>query len=152
MAKEIVPESVTRLIEAFSRLPGVGTTTAKRYAYFLLRAPNELSATLAEAIGELKARTTLCSVCYNITEDDPCPICGDPMRDGSLIAVVEEPLDVLALERTNSYKGRYHVLHGVISPREGIGPDQLKIRELINRVEQGDVNELIIGTNPGQEG
>src|SRR5258708_13757771 len=152
MAKEIVPESVTRLIEAFSRLPGVGTTTAKRYAYFLLRAPNELSATLAEAIGELKARTTLCSVCFNITEDDPCPICADPTRDGSMIAVVEEPLDMLALERTNSYRGRYHVLHGVISPREGIFTEHLKIRELTKRVEQGAVQEIIISTNPGMEG
>ena len=152
MAKEVVPESVTRLIEAFSRLPGVGATTGKRYAYFLLRAPDELSKTLAEAIGELKARTRLCSICFNITEDDPCPVCSDPTRDTSLIAVVEEPSDVLALERTNSYRGLYHVLHGVLSPREGIGPEQLKIRELIKRVEQGGVKEIIISTNPGMEG
>lgn len=147
-----VPDSVTRLIEAFTRLPSVGPKTASRLAYFLLRAPDELSETLAQAIAELKAKTMLCSICYNITEVDPCPICQDAERDGAIIAVVEEPLDVLALERTGSFKGRYHVLHGVISPREGIGPEQLKIRELIKRVQVGNVHELIIGTNPGMEG
>jgi recombination protein RecR len=147
-----VPDSVTRLIEAFTRLPSVGPKTASRLAYFLLRAPDEVSETLAQAIAELKAKTMLCSICYNITEVDPCPICQDTERDGSMIAVVEEPLDVLALERTGSFKGRYHVLHGVISPREGIGPEQLKIRELIRRVQAGNVQELIIGTNPGMEG
>jgi recombination protein RecR len=147
-----VPDSVTRLIEAFTRLPSVGPKTASRLAYFLLRAPDEVSETLAQAIAELKAKTMLCSICYNITEVDPCPICQDVERDGSIIAVVEEPLDVLALERTGSFKGRYHVLHGVISPREGIGPEQLKIRELIKRVQVGNIQELIIGTNPGMEG
>jgi recombination protein RecR len=147
-----VPDSVTRLIEAFTRLPSVGPKTASRLAYFLLRAPDEVSETLAQAIAELKAKTMLCSICYNITEVDPCPICQDVERDGSIIAVVEEPLDVLALERTGSFRGRYHVLHGVISPREGIGPEQLKIRELIKRVQVGNVQELIIGTNPGMEG
>ena len=152
MAKPVIPEPVTRLIDNFARLPGVGPKTASRLAYFLLRAPDDVSSALAESIGELKAKTQLCSVCYNITEEDPCPICGDTSRDPSIIAVVEEPLDVLALERTNSFRGRYHVLHGVISPREGIGPDQLKIRELVRRVKQGDVRELIISTNPGMEG
>ena len=152
MNKTVVPESVTRLIDSFSRLPGVGTTTAKRFAYFLLRAPDDVSRALAEAIGELKEKTQLCTVCYNITEEEVCIICSNPMRDRSKIAVVEEPLDVLALEKTGFYDGLYHVLHGVVSPREGVGPDQLKIRELIRRVEQGDVKELIISTNPGQEG
>ena len=147
-----VPDSVTRLIEAFTRLPSVGPKTASRLAYYLLRAPDELSETLAQAIGQLKASTKLCSICYNITEIDPCPICEDADRDGSIIAVVEEPLDVLALERTGSFKGRYHVLHGVISPREGIGPDDLKIRELMERVYKGEIKELILGTNPGMEG
>jgi recombination protein RecR len=152
MNKTVVPESVTKLIDSFSRLPGVGSVTAKRFAYFLLRSPDDVSRSLAEAIGELKEKTHLCPLCFNITEEEICAICSDPMRDSSIIAVVEEPLDVLALEKTGFFKGRYHVLHGVISPREGIGPDQLKIRELIKRVEQGDVKELIISTNPGQEG
>ena len=147
-----VPEPVTRLIEALSRLPGIGPKTASRLTYFLLRTPDELSATLAQAIGELKAKTRLCKICFNITEQDPCDICQDPQRDPSLVAVVEEPLDALALEKTNSFNGRYHVLHGVISPREGIGPDQLKIRELISRVKEGTIKELIISTNPGMEG
>ncbi len=147
-----IPDSVTRLIDAFSRLPGVGPKTANRLAYFLLRAPDEVSETLAQAISELKAKTQLCSICYNITEVDPCPLCQDTERDASVVAVVEEPLDVLALERTGSFKGRYHVLHGTISPREGIGPEDLKIRELVKRVQQGSIQELILGTNPGMEG
>jgi recombination protein RecR len=147
-----VPDSVTRLIEAFARLPSIGPKTASRLAYYLLRSPDELSETLAQAIAQLKASTQLCSICYNITEADPCPICQDTERDRTVIAVVEEPLDVMALERTGSFKGRYHVLHGVISPREGIGPEDLKIQELIERVRLGDINELILGTNPGLEG
>ncbi len=147
-----VPDSVTRLIEAFARLPSIGPKTASRLAYFLLRSPDELSETLAQAIAQLKATTQLCSICYNITEADPCPICQDTERDRTMIAVVEEPLDVMALERTGSFKGRYHVLHGVISPREGIGPEDLKVHELIERVRLGDITELILGTNPGLEG
>jgi recombination protein RecR len=147
-----VPESVTRVIEAFSQLPGVGPKTASRLAYFLLRAPNEISSNLSQAVAELKTKTRLCSVCYNITEEDPCAICNDTNRDGSVVAVVEEPLDALALERTGIFKGRYHVLHGVISPRDGVGPDQLKIRELVKRVQAGGITELIIGTNPGMQG
>lgn len=147
-----VPEPVTRLIEAFSRLPGVGPKTASRLTYYLLRAPDEISLGLAEALNTLKAETRFCSTCYNITVDDPCPVCSDLHRDKKLIAVVEEPLDVLALERTGSYEGVYHVLHGAISPVNGIGPDDLKIRELVGRVEGGDVLEVIIATNPGLEG
>src|SRR5512143_1910043 len=147
-----VPDSVTRLIEAFTRLPSVGPKTASRLAYYLLRAPDELSTTLAQAIGELKANTKLCSICYNITEVDPCPICEDTERDGSLIAVVEEPLDVLALERTGAFTGRYHVLHGALNPIEGIGPEDLRMRELFERVRAGGVNEIILATNPSMEG
>lgn len=147
-----LPVSVTALIDSFSRLPGVGQKTASRYAYFLLRAPNEIAEMLAQAIVDLKAKTRLCTMCFNITEDEVCAICSDSQRDKSLIAVVEEPLDVLALERSGSFNGRYHVLHGVISPRDGIGVEQLKIRELIRRVQGGDVIELIISTNPGLEG
>jgi recombination protein RecR len=147
-----MPASVTALIDAFARLPGVGPKTASRLTYFLLRAPNEVAETLSHAILELKAKTRLCNVCFNITEAETCEICKDAQRDNAIIAVVEEPLDVLALERAGNYNGRYHVLHGVISPREGIGPDQLKIRELIKRLQDGEVQELIISTNPGMEG
>jgi len=147
-----IPQPVTRLIEAFSSLPGVGPKTASRLTYFLLRAPDELSLGLADALRELKANTRFCSVCANITVDDPCPVCSDARRDGGMVAVVEEPLDVLAIERTGSYKGKYHVLHGAISPVNGIGPDDLKIKELVARVEQGGISEIIIATNPGLEG
>lgn len=147
-----IPQPVTRLIEAFSRLPGVGPKTASRLTYYLLRAPDELSETLSVAIHDLKARTRYCSICFNITESDPCAICSDSARDASQIVVVEDPLDVLAVERTGAYQGRYHVLHGAISPVDGIGPEDLKIRELVRRVEQGGVQEVIIATNPGMEG
>ncbi len=147
-----VPEPVTLLIEAFSRLPGVGPKTASRLTYYLLRAPDETSTSLATALSELKANTQFCSRCWNITVDDPCPICSDGARDQRLIAVVEEPLDVLAIERTDTYDGLYHVLHGAISPVEGIGPEQLKIRQLVRRTQDSDVLEVIIATNPGLEG
>lgn len=147
-----VPEPVTKLVEAFSRLPGVGPKTASRLTYFLLRQPDEVATSLADALRDLKTKTRFCSVCYNITVDDPCGICSDYQRDQSLIAVVEEPLDVLAIERTGIYKGVYHVLHGAISPVNGIGPEHLRIRELVDRVSKGDVLEVIIATNPGLEG
>jgi recombination protein RecR len=149
---QAIPAPVTRLIEALSRLPGVGPKTASRLTYFLLRAPDALSAELAEALAQLKTLTNLCSVCYNITVDDPCPVCSDARRDQTTIAVVEDPLDVLALERTNDYRGVYHVLHGVISYVNGIGPDDIRIRELVQRVERGGIAEVIIATNPGLEG
>lgn len=147
-----VPEPVTRLIDALSRLPGVGPKTASRLTYYLLRAPDELSLALAEALGNLKSQTKFCSVCFNITTNDPCPICADTTRDQRTIAVVEEPLDVLAIERTGSYSGVYHVLHGAISPVNGVGPDDIRIRELVGRVDKGSILEVIIATNPGLEG
>ena len=147
-----IPEPVTKLVEAFSRLPGVGPKTASRLTYYLLRAPAEYSLGLAEALANLKAQTRFCSVCFNITVADPCPICDSRDRDGTTLAVVEEPLDLMAIERTGVYKGRYHVLHGAISPVEGIGPDDLKIPELVARVEKGEAGEVIIATNPGMEG
>lgn len=147
-----IPEPVTKLIEAFSRLPGVGPKTASRLTYFLLRAPDDFSLSLANALNNLKAQTRFCSVCFNITVADPCAICSARERDASTLAVVEEPLDLMAIERTGVYKGRYHVLHGAISPVNGIGPDDLKIRELVARVEQGEAHEVIIATNPGMEG
>lgn len=147
-----IPEPVTKLIDAFSRLPGVGPKTASRLTYYLLRAPDDVSLKLSDALRDLKANTRFCSVCYNITVDDPCQICSDPRRDHHLIAVVEEPLDVLALERTGSYDGLYHVLHGAISPVDGIGPDDLRIKELVRRVQDSGTLEVIIATNPGLEG
>lgn len=147
-----IPEPVTKLIDAFARLPGVGPKTASRLTYYLLRAPDDVSLKLSDALRDLKTNTRFCSVCYNITVEDPCPICADPRRDHHVIAVVEEPLDVLAIERTGSYDGLYHVLHGAISPVNGIGPDDLRIRELVRRVQEGGALEVIVATNPGLEG
>jgi len=152
MNQPTIPEPITRLIDAFSRLPGIGPKTASRLTYYLLRAPEDLSRVLSESIGELKTKTRLCSICYNITDTDPCAICRDTSRDPGLIAVVEEPLDALAIERTASFKGRYHVLHGAISPVDGIFAEQLRLRELVGRVHEGGIKELIIATNPGMEG
>ncbi len=146
------PESVTHLIEALSRLPGIGPKTASRLTYYLLRAPDEQVESLAQALRELKTRTRFCSICFNITEADPCPICSDEERDAGTICVVEEPLDVLAIERTREYRGRYHVLHGAISPVEGIGPENLRIKELLDRVRGQPVREVILATNPSLEG
>lgn len=147
-----IPEPVTKLTEAFSRLPGVGPKTASRLTFYLLRAPDDYSLSLAAALTNLKAQTRFCSNCYNITVDDPCAICASRERGTDTIAVVEEPLDLMALERTGVYRGKYHVLHGAISPVSGIGPDDLKIRELVARVEKGEAREVIIATNPGMEG
>jgi len=146
------PKPVMRLIEEFSRLPGIGPKTASRLTYFLLRAPVEQVQSLAEAIRQVKERTVLCSVCFNIAESSPCAICSSPDRDQTQICVVEEPLDVLAIERTRQYQGLYHVLHGAISPVEGIGPEELKIRELVQRVRNGVVREVLLATNPNLEG
>ncbi|MGB7337795.1 MAG: recombination mediator RecR [Phototrophicaceae bacterium] len=147
-----IPEPVTKLIEAFSALPGVGPKTASRLTYYLLRANDDLSLNLAKALEAMKRDTQFCTNCGNITVDDPCPICSDPKRNHRIIAVIEEPLDLLALERTGTYDGAYHVLHGAISPVSGVGPDDLNIPKLVSRVEEGDVLEVIIATNPGQEG
>ena len=147
-----IPTAVIRLIDEFSRLPGIGPKTAARLTYYLLRASDESALALAEALKDLKATTRYCSICYNTTEHDPCPICSDETRNSGQICVVEEPLDVIAVERAGNYQGRFHVLHGAINPMEGIGPDQLKIRELITRVEQSPVQEIILATNVGLEG
>jgi recombination protein RecR len=153
-----LPPSVSRLIDAFAQLPGIGPKTASRLAYYLLRAPAGEAISLADALRELKERTRLCSVCMNITESDPCEVCADASRDHGLICVVEEPLDVTAIDRSRSFNGVYHVLHGVISPMNGIGPDELKVRELLVRVQKGGVGEdppvreVILATNPTLEG
>ncbi len=147
-----IPAPVTRLIDEFSRLPGIGPKTASRLTYFLLRMPDEQAKSLATALYELKEKTVVCQTCFNIAEQSPCAICSDEARDHSLICVVEEPLDVLAIERTREFKGVYHVLNGAINPTEGILPEDLKIAELVQRVRQGGVNEVILATNPNLEG
>jgi recombination protein RecR len=143
---------VARLIEAFHKLPGIGPKSAQRLTYHLLRAPAEEARALAEAILEVKEKTVLCSLCQNIADSDPCAICSNPERDHGAICVVEEPLDILALERAGAYKGLYHVLHGVISPMDGVGPEDLKVQELLSRLRSGDVHEVIMATNPNLEG
>ncbi|MBO9345252.1 MAG: recombination protein RecR [Chloroflexi bacterium] len=156
-ASNSLPPSLSRLIEALTQLPGIGPKTASRLAFYLWRAPAETALTLAEALRDLKANTRLCSVCFNITESDPCPICADSAREHDLICVVEEPMDVAAIERARAYRGVYHVLHGVLSPINGIGPDDLRIDALVDRVrraaERGQpIREVILATNPTVEG
>jgi recombination protein RecR len=150
----LLPESLQSLINALERLPGIGPKSASRLAFYFLRASDEVSQDLASALANLKANTTLCEECFNITEAgrERCEICESSQRDLSLVCVVEEPLDVLALERTGGYRGKYHVLQGVLSPIEGIGPDDLKIKQLIARVGRGEIQEVILATNPSMEG
>ena len=149
---QTAPASVTRLIEELSELPGIGRKTAARLTFFLLRDQSDLAGRLACAFRELKERTRFCSVCYNITEEDPCPICADQGRDHSTICVVEEPLDVLAIEQARVYQGIYHVLHGVLAPSEGMFVENLRIGELLARIRSSDVDEVILATNPTSEG
>ncbi len=148
----IAAAPVARLIDEFHKLPGIGPKSAQRLAYFVLRGSEEDARALAEAILDVKERITFCSVCQNITDVNPCAICSNPNRDQSQICVVEEPLDILALERTRVFKGRYHVLHGVLSPLNGINAEDLKIRELIARLGDGEVTEVIMAINPNAEG
>jgi recombination protein RecR len=143
---------VVRLIQEFHKLPGVGPKSAQRLTYYLLRAPQEEAQALAQAILEVKEKIAFCTICENVTDTDPCLICADSQRDRSIICVVEEPLDILALERSGSYHGLYHVLHGVISPMDGVGPEDLKVEELLGRLKGGAVSEVILATNPNLEG
>lgn len=152
MYPHVTAEPVARLIDEFNKLPGIGPKTAQRLTYFLLRAPTEQAHALAEALVRMKERTVFCSTCFNITEEDPCSLCQSPTRERQSICVVEEPMDVLALERTRAFKGLYHVLHGAISPVDGIGPEDLRIRELLGRVRAGEVVEVVLATNPNLEG
>lgn len=148
----VTAKPVTRLVDELAKLPGVGPKTASRLAYHILKDSRQNAAALAEAIIEVKDRIVFCSTCFNFTEADPCPICADPMRD-RLICVVEEPLDVQALDRTGQFSGKYHVLHGAISPIDGIGPDRLRIAELVERVKREHPDEVILATNldiPGE--
>ena len=145
-------DAINRLIQEFNRLPGIGPKSAQRIAYYLLRASDEQTRPLAEAILSLKQKITLCSTCFNVTESDPCPICRNDERDQSNICIVEQPQDILALEHTGIYKGLYHVLHGAISPTEGVGADDIRVKELLNRLQAGSVKEVILATNPTLEG
>ncbi|MBI2918105.1 MAG: recombination protein RecR [Chloroflexi bacterium] len=146
----VSPSPLARLVAEFHKLPGIGPKSAQRLTYFLVRAPAEQARSLAEAILAVKERVVFCSRCQNVTEGNPCALCRDPARDHTRICVVEEPLDVLALERTGSYRGLYHVLHGVLSPMDGVGPEDLRIKELLGRLE--GVQEVIVATNPTVEG
>jgi recombination protein RecR len=149
---QVTVEPVARLIEEFAKLPGIGPKTAQRLTFYLLRTPPEAARALGEAILRLRETVVFCSECWNITDVDPCVICRADNRDRSLICVVEEPLDILALERTREYKGLYHVLHGAIRPLDDIMPEDLKIAELLRRLERGTVREVILATNPNVEG
>ena len=149
-----LPEPVQNLIDAFARLPGIGPKTASRLTFYLLRAPEELSQSLSQALTGIKQDTGLCEICFNITKKDHpiCEICASQQRDRQTLCVVEEPLDVLAIEKTAGFNGLYHVLHGVLSPIEGIGPEDLKLKELIERLKTQDFKEVILATNPSMEG
>ena len=148
----VTPAPVTRLIEAFARLPGIGPKTASRLTFYLLRRPAEQSQALADALCDMAENTRFCSTCFNITEESPCSVCSDDSRDRSVLCVVEEPLDVVAIDRTGDFRGLYHVLHGAISPVDGIGPDELRISELLARLDHEVVREVLLATNPNLEG
>jgi recombination protein RecR len=145
-------DAITRLVQEFSKLPGIGPKSAQRITFHLLRNSEEKSKSLADALLSLKQKITLCSQCCNVTESDPCPICRNPQRDTALLCIVEQPQDILALEHTGVYKGLYHVLHGAISPTEGVGADDIRIRELLNRLQANTVQEVILATNTNLEG
>lgn len=150
----VLPKAIQKLIEAFERLPGIGPKTASRLTFYLLHVPQEELDRFSQAVENLKKETVVCSNCFNVSEADPCPICQDPQRDNSIICVVEEPLDLIALEKTGKYKGVYHVLHGAIDPLNNIGPDELYIKQLLDRVSDGNlqIKEVILATNPSMEG
>ena len=145
-------DSVSNLIGELNKLPGIGPKSAQRLAYHLLRASDEQARLLADALLSVKQKTKLCSVCFNVTESDPCPICRNEQRDRTKICIVEQPQDILSLEHTKIYNGLYHILHGAISPTEGVGADDIRIRELLNRLQGGTVNEVILATNTNLEG
>lgn len=146
----LLPKSLTNLIESFERLPGVGPKTAQRLAFYLLHVPQEELDRFASSLSELKRHTVMCSICKNVTEADPCVVCSNPSRDQSLICVVEQPTDVLSIEKTGKFNGTYHVLHGAIDPLNNIGPDEIYIDDLVKRAK--DVREIILATNPNMEG
>ena len=144
--------SLSRLVQELNRLPGIGPKSAQRLAYYIIKLPDDDAYALADAVTSVKQNIVFCEECQNLTDASPCQVCSDPRRDRTTICVVEDPLDVLAMERTRSYRGLYHVLHGVISPINGIGPDQLKLTELFNRLTRADITEMVVATNPTLEG
>jgi recombination protein RecR len=148
----VATDPISRLIRELAKLPGIGEKTASRLAFHVLRASDEYARDLARALVEVKEKIRLCSTCMNLTEHDPCTLCSDVRRDGAMVAVVATPPDLYAIERTGGFRGRYHVLHGVLSPLEGIGPDDLRIKELITRLGSGEVREVILATSPNVEG
>jgi len=145
-------DAINRLVQELSKLPGIGPKSAQRITYYLLRAPREQTGLLADTIREVKQKITLCSVCYNVTDVDPCPLCLSEQRDRSTVCVVEQPQDILAIEHTGVYHGLYHVLHGAISPTEGVGSGDVRIRELTDRLQDGTIQEVILATNTNLEG
>jgi recombination protein RecR len=145
-------DAIGKLVQEFSRLPGIGPKSAQRITFHLLRSGEEQAKALAEALLSLKQRINLCSVCCNVTETDPCPICRNPQRDVTQVCIVEQPQDILALEHTGAYKGLYHVLHGAISPTEGVGASDIRIKELLARLQSNTVKEVILATNTNLEG
>ena len=147
-----IPKAISNIIESFQKLPGIGPKTAQRLAFYLLHVPQEELDVFANALSDLKKNTVLCSVCKNVSEKDPCPVCSDPQRDKSMIMVVEQPLDLIAIERASKYDGLYHVLHGAVNPLDNIGPDEIFTKELFARIGEGNVHEVIIATNPTMEG
>ena len=150
-----LPKPIRKLIESFEKLPGVGPKTAARLVFYLLHVPQEMLDEFAESLSNLKKNTVLCSICFNVTDKDPCVVCADQNRDKLTICVVEQPLDVLALEKADSFRGVYHVLHGALSPLNNIGPEEIKIDELVRRLKdypEGEVKEIILATNPNMEG
>ena len=144
--------SLARLVQELNRLPGIGPKSAQRLAYYIIRLPDDEAYALADAVTSVKQNIVFCEECQNLTDASPCQICSDPRRDQTIICVVEDPLDVLAMERTRSFRGLYHVLHGVISPINGIGPDQLKLKELFFRLARPELVEMVVATNPTLEG
>jgi recombination protein RecR len=151
---ELVPATdvIGKLVQEFSKLPGIGPKSAQRITFYLLRSDEQQAKALAEALLTLKQKINLCSVCCNVTEEDPCPLCQNPQRDTTQLCIVEQPQDIIALEHTGVYKGLYHVLHGAISPTEGVGAGDIRIRELLARLQDGKVKEVILGTNTNMEG
>ena len=148
----LLPPGLTRLIRELTRLPGVGPRTAQRMAFFLLVRPPAETRSLADALVQARERTSECSICCGLTEEDPCVLCSDPRRDPGSICVVEQPADIVVVERTREFNGRYHVLHGAISPLDGVGPEDIRLGQLMRRVEGGGCREVIVATNPSVEG
>ena len=152
MERAGLPEPISRLIEELSKLPGIGEKNATRLAFHIFRSSQGYARSLADAIISTKSDVSTCGTCFNFTEKDPCAICSDPSRDSRILCVVEEPLDLLAIERSGEFRGKYHVLHGVISPLEGVGPEDLRIKELVMRVRREDIREIIVATGTNVEG